>query len=104
MVKGKSGECAGTGMEGGSITIYGDADDFAGLLMVGGVLNIEGDAGEYLGDRMTGTTVVAHGVCQVMRNSVLPCGEIHVNGEIVSISDRITRGKIYHKGELIFER
>ncbi|MBI4919464.1 hypothetical protein HY837_06015 [archaeon] len=77
-----TGRDTGMGMRSGKIIIKGNAGDQVGNNMVSGKIFIKGNTGYRTGLDMFG-------------------GEIHVEGEIGSI-DKTCRGKIYHKGELVW--
>jgi hypothetical protein len=104
VIKGNAKQTLGESMKGGTIILKGDLipDDLnrkiaalaypgrfleeqtglAGHCMEGGKLIIEGNASTNVGHRMTG-------------------GEIHLEGDFESISDEISGGKIFYKGELL---
>lgn len=51
----------GAGLEGGELTVAGDAGDYAGEAMRGGTLLVRGSAGDYLGAEMRAGTIEVSG-------------------------------------------
>jgi glutamate synthase domain-containing protein 3 len=69
-------------MEGGRITVEGNAARYLGHMMVGGTIEVNGDAGIQLGD--------------------LTWYVIRTNGN--ELEETISGGKIYHRGKLIYPK
>lgn len=72
-------------MHGGSITVKGNADKGTGSKMHDGTITVEGYAAAWVGSEMTG-------------------GEIHLEGTFTNLGGDIRGGRIFFKGELIFDR
>ena len=85
IVNGNAGYAAGSGLNGASITIKGNAGNSLGNNMLCGVITVKGNAGYSVGGGMIR-------------------GFIFIEGELETISDNITGGKIYHKGKLVFPK
>lgn len=64
--------------------IDGDVDS-VGQHMSSGKITVNGDGGYFIGDDMQG-------------------GEIHLNGDYMSISDNVKGGKIFHKRKIILQK
>lgn len=111
IIKGDVDEEVGLGMEGGKLVIEGNVRYDAGQYMKGGKLYIKKSAGHKLGLGMQGGQIIVDGDAEHKIGgddySVEPGmsgGEIHVNGNIGRISNRIIGGRIYHKGKLIVDK
>ncbi|NYZ74440.1 hypothetical protein H0O00_04825 [Candidatus Micrarchaeota archaeon] len=86
-----------------NITVEGNAGDYVGGLMTSGTITVEGDAGKKIGWLMKRGIITVKGDAGECVGSGMKDGKIYVNGEIGGISDEISHGKIYHKGELIVD-
>jgi formylmethanofuran dehydrogenase subunit C len=92
-IRGGSGLGVGKDMEGGQIIIGGDVTDTLGEGMIAGHIRIMGNAGEKIGGR-----------CRGFMEKPMSGGQIHVEGEIGSISEYIEGGRIFHRGKLIVDK
>jgi formylmethanofuran dehydrogenase subunit C len=106
IIHGDGGFYAGSGMEGGELVIKGGASAGCGSGLKDGLITVGGDTTENLGEHMSGGRIIVMG--RVWR-SVGPIegGEIHVRGDIGSVSriilpgGRQDGGKIFQGGKLI---
>jgi len=121
IVEGNSGNSVGSFMIGGSISVGGNAGDRVGQSMTGGSVIVEGSAGDNLGNSMKGGAITVRGDADDrtgnrMEGGIISVGnaeqigmdmyggEIHVLGDRFSASEYAKRGKIFHKGELVFSK
>jgi hypothetical protein len=102
-VRGHVGSDAGHGMEGGAITVEGDAGGHVGDYMRAGIIIVGGNAGR-VGYSMDGGTVIVGGNVDGVIGWMMRGGEIRLEGGYGSISDDFKHGRIYHKGKLIVDK
>jgi len=108
-IKGNVGAGIGGYMKGGRIVVNGNAKDFAGMWMKGGEIIIKGNAGFGAGTHMKGGRIVIEGLAKGSIGLEMEGGEIYIGKfpsfsviyddqpllEILNISERTKRGKIY---------
>ena len=107
-VAGDAGMHAGAEMRGGEHVVEGDAGDFAGMAMRGGRLVVRGSAGEGLGGAhpgeragMRGGEIVVHGDAGAYAGASLRRGLIAVGGRVGDMAGmRMLAGTIVAFGEL----
>ncbi|NYZ74130.1 hypothetical protein H0O00_03230 [Candidatus Micrarchaeota archaeon] len=106
IVEGNAGEGAGSEMWGGNVIVNGDAGDNVGAYMRGGTITVKGRAGAGVGSEMYSSALTLKGdLGDLISHPVaVTGGEIHLQGDYVSISDIIRQGKIFHKEKLIVDK
>ena len=101
----------GTKMEGGSITLYGNVY-VVGSGLRGGKIIVNGNVARYdspIGYKMTGGIIIVNGDTK-KEVDYMRGGEVHLNGkwkgdrEKVLVGLHNDAGKIYHNGELVFDK
>jgi formylmethanofuran dehydrogenase subunit C len=107
-VNGNTGNDVGEMMRGGSITINGDVEDWVGKNMDNGSITVNRNAGDNVGGSLT-----FHDGGGLTGRNMFSGGEIHINGDTEGISQWVTfdermehdhKGRIYHKGKLIYPK
>jgi hypothetical protein len=102
-INGNVGTYIGTGMKGGSITVEGNVETFGWEMQNGSIL-VKGDAGDYVGQGMRGGQITVNGNVGSEVGLHMVGGEIWLGSDFGNLSDKLRRGKIYYKRDLIFER
>ncbi len=110
-IKGNSSMMPGVHMKNGRVIVRGNVETSAGDGMKGGTLEIFGNINGSVGSEMEGGKIIVHKNAGERNHGYFIAlemhgGEIHLNGRIFAqiMYDRMTGGKIYKKGKLIFER
>jgi formylmethanofuran dehydrogenase subunit C len=103
-IEGNAGESAGCQMKTGRITLNGDALDNPGVWMRGGTLVVNGNAGEYAGWIMKAGRLIIRGNAGSNVGGQMEGGLIRLEAGYASLSEAITGGKIFHKGQLIWPK
>jgi hypothetical protein len=103
-VEGNVDDNAGDSIGDGHITIKGSAGSSVGNSMSGGSILVEGDVGANCGNRMADGTITVNGDAGRSIGEDMEGGEIRIGGDIEGISKLMRHGKIFQKGELIFEK
>jgi hypothetical protein len=106
-VKGNIAHTVGENMTGGELIVHGNVGELLGKMLEGGTIICMGNAKGSAGSAMRKGKLVVHGNVGTSLGSGMTGGEIHVHGEFAD--DEIDpyntmRGKIYHKGILIFDK
>jgi hypothetical protein len=105
-VRGDAGHFVGSDMVCGAVTVDGDCGIHAGAGMSGGTLIIKGSTFFALGINMTGGTIIIEGDAGSIVGDCMSGGTIHLEGSFRSLADteRMSGGRIFHKGRLLFEK
>jgi hypothetical protein len=104
VINGDSGPSLGWHMKGGEITVKGNTGTETGQGMTNGKIVICGNSGDFLGAHMRGGKIIVQGDTGIGTGIGMISGEIRIEGDCKSFDDNVKRGKIYHKGKLIFPR
>jgi len=100
-INGNAGDGVGLGMKDGEITVNGNARWGVGSIMRDGKITIKGNAGWGVGGGMKGGKITIKGNAGERVGAYMEGGKIHLNGDYERLSNSISGGNIYHKGELI---
>lgn len=84
------------------IDVDGDVGFDCGSDMTAGRITVNGNAGRYLGNQMEGGLIIVRGSARDFVGNHMRGGEIHVEEDWQGISNIIFKGRIYHRGKLIF--
>lgn len=103
-VRGDAGHYVGNIMEGGTIIVEKDAGCWVGEWMHGGSITVKGNADKGTGSKMHDGTITVEGYAAAWVGSEMTGGEIHLEGTFTNLGGDIRGGRIFFKGELIFDR
>jgi len=93
----------GACLEKGIFVIKGNTASRTGFEMKGGKLYVHGNTGRWTGAYMEGGELIISRNAGADTGFAMKDGKIHVKGEIESIHNSC-KGKIYHRGELIWPK
>jgi hypothetical protein len=85
------------------ITIIGDVGNWLGYRMTTGTIHVYGNADLLVGYKMRGGRIFVHGNAKIVGEAMMG-GEVHVEGEITEIRQRVGNARIYHKGKLVVDK
>jgi formylmethanofuran dehydrogenase subunit C len=118
LLLGNADNAVGTDMRGGNITVNGNAGGMLGYRMSGGLITVNGPVGfrtlesyriisnydrYVLGNEMSGGRIVVNGDAIGDIGEGMCGGEIHLNGDFHGKGDpKIQRGRVFHRGKLIY--
>ncbi len=104
-VNGNARYQVGWSMEKGTITVNGSAETFVGNGMKGGIISVR-DAGDLVGSMMKGGRIIIERDAGANVGGNMSNGEIRLNGDFgslaMSLVERVSGGRIFHKGVLIW--
>ena len=106
---GSVGDYVGRDMNFGKIVVKGSAGKYAGHRMIRGELVIRGDVGDWLGNQMSGGIIlvygnrIGNGIASKMDGGAIYLESPGLNLETAknSVSDEMTKGKVYLRDKII---